>query len=101
MSAGAHLGLERMEASSWRPSYGPRRPLLRSDPLLIAARRFVVLGVLLVAFVFAGAALVDANRTYPPVVRTNAGFTFTALDPVTGLPVPRSEWTARAIERTP
>lgn len=91
-----HLGLERMEASSWRPSYGPHRPLLRSAPHLHAAVWLIVAGSLLVAFVLSWAALVEMNRTYPPVIETNAGFRFTALDPVTGQPVPRSQWIEEA-----
>lgn len=59
---------------------------------LVSALWLVVLGSLLVAFTLTWAALNEMHRTYPPVIKTNAGFRFTALDPDTGLPVTRAQW---------
>lgn len=93
-----HPGRERMEASTWRPSYGPRGPRLRSDPRLLTALWLVVLGSLLVAFVLTSAALVDMNRTYPPVIegRTEWSVRFHAVDPDTGAAVSRDQWISEA-----
>ncbi|HKZ21022.1 MAG TPA: hypothetical protein VJQ57_13050 [Acidimicrobiia bacterium] len=93
----SHIGLERMEASTWRPSYGPHRPLLSSEPRLYTAVWFIVAGALLVSFVLSWAALVEMNRTYPPVIDVPERMHFTALDPDTGLPVPRAQWIEEAV----
>lgn len=44
------------------------RARLASDPHLYAALWLVVVGSLLVAFTLTCAALVEMNRTYPPVI---------------------------------
>lgn len=52
-----------------------------TDPRLITALWLVVLGSLLVAFVLTCAALVEMNRTYPPVIKVPERIEFRMENP--------------------